>query len=285
MTATPDPFAVNRVRDRLMGVESDDLDAPVRIRAGVVTALSKATTPWTVTVRFADGTSTGAIAAMGWYDPVVNDPVMVLQQGPANVCMGGFAGAAKVVSTTVTVVTPPTPPTPPAPPAAAPTVRTVNLASNSTACWSPSWGGWRTDNDDPRQTGTSAQRGFWFYGSQIATAKGAGTITAATVYITRRNSSHGVGGAANVRLGLHSFGTLPGSGASALANVAVRGALSRGQDATIALDAGQIAALNAGAAGIGLEPGVGGTSSTDYLIALGKGSLAASGQLQLTITG
>lgn len=275
-----------RVRDSLLGLDQGAATMDLRFRTAVVTVVSKTSAPWTVVVRFNDGVTSPAMACVGWYDPTVNDVVQVVQSGTSLMCWGGFAGVAKVVTTTATVVTPPAPAVPAAPPAAAPTIRTAYISADSTAAWSAIFGpGWRTDNDDVYQTGTSAQRGFWFYGSKISAAKGSGTITGGTIYIARRDSSHGVGGQANVLLGTHGNGTRPGSGATAHNGVSQVGTLGRGQDGTFKLTDTQVAALNGGAAGLGLEPGVVGTSSADYLIALGIASSGASGQLALTISG
>lgn len=277
------PLVNNRIRDALRPRDDDALAEPTALRTGTVASVSKVSTPWTVTVTLPDGTVTAPMLMAGWYDPVVNDQVVVLQQGQALFCLGGYAGAAKVVATTAALVTPPAPATPPPPPAAQPTLTTTNIPAVTSACWSPSWGGWRTDNDDPRQGGTTAQRGFWFYGNAISTAKGSGTILSGKLYMARRQSDHGSSGQATVRLGVHSFATQPGSGAGSLSSVYTPAALYRGEDITINLSTEVVAALNAGALGFGLEPGALGTSSTDYLVALGKGANGASGQLQLVV--
>jgi len=273
-----------RFRDAVRGPDSWPM---MPIRAGaVITAVDMTTAPWRVKVRFSDGTVTDWILCAGWYKPVVNDVVMVGLVDRAPVCLGGYAGSVKVALTETVLATPSTPAPPPSAPPPPPTVRTANISAVSSSTWSPSWGGWRTDDDDVRQGGTSAQRGFWFYGTAIAAAKGSGTIVSGTVYVERRDSTHGVSGAANVRIGTHGNATRPGSGASAHANVqAYNGRLLRGQDDMFALSAAHIAALNAGAHGLGLEPGVVGTAVADYLIALGVGATGASGQLSLVIQG
>jgi hypothetical protein len=268
---------VSRIRDQLL---PDPTAGP--LGSGIVTAVSKASAPWLVTVRLADGTTQTMLAA-GWYNPVVNDVVLVYRQAGAYVCLGSFAGVANVVATTATLTTIGAPATPPAPPTLPTTVRTAFVSADSSKTWAA--GAWRTDNDQLYQTGDTAQRAFWFYGTKIATAKGAGTIISATIWIPRQASAHGAD-RANVRLGTHGFATLPGSGASALGNVqSYAAAVPRGGDVAIALTAGQLAALNGGAAGVGLEPGTVGGTNADYLIAVGKTTQPATGQLALTISG
>lgn len=265
-----------RLRDALL---PDVSDQPMG--SGVVTAVSKASAPWTVTVRFADGTTLAMLAA-GWYDPTVNDVVLVWRHGETAVCLGAYAGAAKVVATTATLTTIAAPATPPTPPTMPTTTRTVYVSAASSATWRPS--AWRAD-DDLYQGGDVAQRGFWFYGGAIAAAKGAGTITAASVWVPRRGTPHGAEWG-NVRLGTHGFGSVPGSGATALANVVeYDGALARGGDAAVSLAAGHLAALNAGAAGLGLEPGDPGAQAADHLVVYGVSAQPATGQLALTIAG
>ena len=277
----PNPFAANAVRDALLPVDSDALTDPTSFRFGWVTVVNKAATPWTVRVKFADGTETDPMLCAGWYNPRVNEYVAVLKQGPATFCLGGFAGAAQVVATTATLTTVGTPATPPGSPAAPPVLTTYNLPAVSTASWNGS--AWRTDTDDVIQGGATAHRGFWFYGTAVATAKGAGTIVSGRLYLERRDSEHGPDGPANVRLGVHSFTTQPGSGSAALSNVWTPQTLDRGEDASVSIPTAAIAALNAGADGFGLEPGAAGVGSVDHLIALGKTASGASGQLQLVV--
>ena len=62
-------------------------------------------------------------------------------------------------------------------------------------------------------------------------------------------------------------------------------AIVRGADVAYPLSSAQIAALNAGAAGLGLEPGALGADSDDFVIAVGVTTQPASGQLALTIAG
>lgn len=152
----------------------------------------------------------------------------------------------------------------------------------SSATWATQYGSdWRYDA--VIAGGPTSQRGFWFYGGGIAAAKGAGTIVAATVFVKR--ASGGVDGLANVNVGTHGFASQPGSGAASLANEAVVGGLRKGQGGTFALTAAQVAALNAGAVGVGLEPGSTSYTSADYLIAEPRTAGSWSGVLQLTVEG
>lgn len=279
MSDTP----TGRIRDALAPQDPDALVTAPSLRTAVVTVVSKAAAPWTVRVRFPDGTQTDPMLCAGWYDPTVNDRVFILQQATGLLCLGAAAGSAKVVATTASLTTIAAPATPPTAPAAAPTMTVANVAAVSSRSWDPTAAAWITEDDDLRQTGLNARRAFLFYGTAIATAKGAGTIVRATLYLSRRLSQHGVDGPANVRLGTHTNATQPGSGATAHSNVATVAQLNRGEDAAVVLTSAQLAALNAGAAGLGLEPGTTGAASADYLIGLGKSALAASGQLQLVV--
>jgi hypothetical protein len=118
------------------------------------------------------------------------------------------------------------------------------------------------------QTGKTAQRGFWFYGTDIATAKGTGTIRSGTVFVNRIDTPHGYSGGGNVRLGGHGLATQPGSIPGALSLVTNVGTLGRGKAKTFAIPQNLIDGMNAGTIkGLGLEPGTVGTSSKDYIIA------------------
>lgn len=266
------------LRDALAGMQllaqgPGEVQPPVRVVTGVVTAVQTATSPHTVRVQLAEGTVTEPLPFLGWWAPTVNDVVWMLQQGPALYVLGGLAPANLYVPPAPIV-----PDTPDTPPPAPPTVRTVGVSPIDRAYWSP-WG-WR--REALIQGGPNHYRGHWFYGSQIAAAKGAGTIVAASIYVERTTDAHGVNGAANVRLGTHAMGDAAGSGAGALGNVSVQAQLTRGQAAQVPLSAAQIAALNGGHVGVGLEPGATSYSSADYLKATASG---ASGQLSLTIQG
>lgn len=244
---------------------------PLDWLTGVVTAKQVATAPYRVQIRLADGTVTDWLSYLGWWEPTVNDVVHVLRKGPALLVIGPEA-PANVHVTGVPV----TPDTPPAPPPAAPALVTVPVAPVDRAYWG--FGTWR--REVLIQGGPTGLRTHWFYGTGIAAAKGAGTIVAGVVYVERENSSHGVNGAANVRLGVHGLADASAADGSALGAVSVQATLQRGQAANVPLSAAQIAALNAGSVGLGLEPGSTSYSSPDYLKAVNAG---ASGQLSLTV--
>lgn len=256
-------------------------DGAQQVGTGIITAVAKASAPWVVTVRLADGSTLDMLAA-GWYEPTVNDVVLVWRAGDTAVCLGGFAGSSKTIATTATLTSIAAPATPPAPPTQPPTVRVAYVSAISSRSWRD--GAWRAD-DEVHQGGDVAERGFWFYGGQIAGAKGSGTITAATIWVPRSAALHGAD-RGNVRLGTHTFTSLPGSGASALSNVnSFTAAVGRGGDVALQLTAAQLAALNAGAAGLGLEPGAVGARDADCLIVAGVSTQPATGQLALTISG
>lgn len=279
------------LRDALAGLAippavPGEAPSAVDMVTGVVTQVDFVSTPHTIRVRLADGTITAALPYLGWWVPRVNDVAWMIRQGPALYPLGAIAPAATVTSPhrhaaadvdgTVIPDAPP-PPVPAGPPPAPPTVRTIGITPVDMAYWSSF--GWKAD--DLVQGGPN-NRAFWFYGDQIAQAKGSGTIVAASIYVQRVSGSHGVNGGANLRLALHPHATRPGSGATPLGSLDVRMQLERGQAANVSLAPGQLAALNGGEKGLGLEPGASGYTSADYLRAAAGG---ASGQLSLTIQG
>lgn len=244
---------------------------PVDWLTGVVTAKQVTTPPYRVKIRLADGTVTDWLSFLGWWEPTVNDVVHIMRKGPALLVLGPEAPAN--VHVTAAAVTPVTPP---APPPAPPSLVEVPVAPIDRAYWG--LGAWRRDT--LIQGGPNGYRTHWFYGTGIATAKGAGTIVAASIYIERENTSHGVNGAANVRLGVHQLANASGADGTALSSVGVQRTLQRGEAANVPLSAPMIADLNAGGDGLGLEPGSTSYSSADYLKAVITG---ASGQLSLTV--
>lgn len=255
----------------------------LQMRTGIVRTVDTTGSLYTVELDLGGVTIPGVTFLAG-HDLEVGAVVKVLQQGPEVFILGPLAPARMVVAEhnhTTPPVNPPSPPAPSAPPTAPPTVRTVTVVATDSGTWQPSFAAWR---EDQVGQGGDGRRGFWFYGTAIATAKGSGTITAATVFI-KRTGSGGVSGAANVRLGTHSHTAQPGSGGTALINVSTVGTLQHNQGAAFALTAAQVAALNSGATGVGLEPGAGGYTSVDYLIAYPRSSGDWSGVLQLTIEG
>lgn len=256
---------------------------PLRLRTGIVRAVSTGSTPHTASLDIGGVTVTGVTFLAG-HDLEVGARVKVLQQGSELLILGPLAPARMVVAAhnhTTPPTNPTSPPAPPAAPTSPPAVRTVSVVATDSGTWQPAYSAWRED-----QVGQSGdgRRGFWFYGTGIATAKGTGTITAATVFLKRKLEG-GVNGGANVRLGTHGQTAQPGSGSGALSNVAVLGTIGKGEGKTFALTAAQIAALNTGAAGVGLEPGAAGYTSADYLLAEPRSAGDWSGVLQLTVEG
>lgn len=252
----------------------------IGLRTAIVTAVDKSGTAagsWTATVRFADGSTASGIGFYGWWNASVNAVVDVLTVGPTLRILGPMAPSA------VYAGTPPAWPAPPAPPAGPPTVRTVTVQPADAAMWDAQAQQWRTDV--LAQGGVVPNRAMWFYGAAVATAIGAGSLVSASLYVQRLMTANGPDGPANVRTGTHAFTARPGDGSGPLGNVAAAGTLARGQARMLVLPATVVAALGAGAAGVGLEPGVLGSSNADTLAVAALGDNPASGQLTLTISG
>lgn len=255
----------------------------MQMRTGTIVAIDKAVSPWTATLR-GGGVDIPGITMLGWYDPVVGDTVQYVEQGPMRFILG-ICAPGKVY---MPPSPPPPPAAPPAPPAAPLVVREVPVAAIASATGPSekiynSWSGGRLYQSG----GSLAQRGFWFYGTGIATAKGAGTILGGKIFIQRINTSHGNGGGGNVRLGSHTYETQPGGIPGAHGNITAVGQLGRGDAKTFDLPAGIVAGMNSGAIkGLGLEPGVLGYTSVDYIIAeqFGAGT-EWSGSLTLVVQG
>jgi hypothetical protein len=270
---------------RMAQAATGNNEAPpqLELRTGTIIAVDKGVSPWVCTVRLSE-TDVEGVTMLGWYDPVVGDIVQVLKNGPSTLIFGTLA-PGKVY---MPPAPPPPPPAPPAPPAPAPTVKEVPVASigSGTAPSQKAFDGtW--SNADLYQGGGIGQRGFWFYGDGIATAKGAGEIIGGSIFIRRSNLSAGVGGGANVRLGGHSFTSQPGGVPGAHSAVSLVGQLGRDQGSTFSLPQAIIDGMNSGAIkGLGLEPGQLGYISADYLIAYGSGpGREWSGALTLTVRG
>jgi hypothetical protein len=246
---------VNGAQSLRAALNGPDFDTrPLRLRKGQVTATA-ATTPATVTVRLSTGVTVPGVCYIASYTPAVGDVVFCVQAGPVLVCFGTLAGT-----------------TPPAV-AADPWPLTDTTATTVTAASSALWTGtaW--------SAGTAGQpAGVWLYGTTVATVKGAGTITAASVLLERAADVSGPDGPARVMLGTHAYTTLPG-GAPTVSSVAQVGTLDRGQRASLPLTAAQVAALNAGATGVGTDP-----AAVDAVTFTGRAGSPASGQLTLTVT-
>lgn len=274
------------IRDALRG--PDGLLEPLRLHAAVVTEVSTTTPPYQVTLRMADGAVIADAVYLAWWSPRVNDTVYLLRQGGSIVVLGPVAPADVVVvhhrhaagdvDGTV-LVTPTAPEEAPAGPSSPPNVVSKMVQPTDMATWDTDGDYWKAYMT---QGGPTSKRAFWFYGNGIAAAKGAGTIVGGSIYVERLSSVHGVSGAANVRLGVHSFENRPSNGDGSLANVSVAATLDRGKGVAVRLTEAHIAALNAGADGFGLEPGATGYASADYLRAL-FGLTSGSGALSLNV--
>lgn len=249
-----------------------DDTAPVDWLTGVVVDHQETEAPYTVMVRLADGTVIGPVTYLAWWAPALDDVVHMVRQG-TRVMVWGPEAPANTVPPPVFAVVPP--PAPPAPPAQA-TVRTVTVQPVDMAYWSQ-WG-WKSDE---LIQGGPANRALWLYGTGIADAVAGGVIIAGSVYVQRVAAYHGVNGPANVRLGTHGYTTRPAGAPAALTAVNPSAAqLLRGKDANVPLSQGELDALNAGARGLGLEPGNPSYAHPDYLRATAGG---ASGALSLTV--
>ncbi|HXH36907.1 MAG TPA: hypothetical protein VNJ54_21200 [Plantibacter sp.] len=274
-------MSTQRAADMMQGRDGEV--PPLVRRTGIVRTVTTSTVPHTCAVDLGGVTVAGLIFP-GWWDAQVGATVTVLQQGSSLEVINVAAPARTRVGEhnhTTPPTNPPPPPAPPAPPAAPIGVRTVSVVADASSTWIPSFANWRTEQV---WQGGDGRRGFWFYGSKIASAKGTGTIVGASIFV-KRSGSGGVNGGANVRLGTHTFGAQPASGGTAHGNVAAIGQLGKGQGLTLALTAAQVAALNAGAVGVGLEPGAAGYVTPDYLIAEPRSLGDWSGALSLTIEG
>lgn len=259
------------------GMERDEY---LRLRTAVVTAVNTGTNPWTVTLNL-DGIIISSCTFLGWANPQVGEVVQVLQQGPSLLVLGAvgparvFTGAAPAPAALTPELQNPT-----VPPQSKMDEVSIEAVSSSTGPSELAAGGWRTG--DLHQGGNiHAQRGYWFYGSRIATAKGTGTIVGGFIFIRRENRG-GTYAESTIRLGAHNFSTRPTTPPTdSLAAVTEVGALERGRGATYAIPEEIIARFNAGTArGLGLEPG----GFENYLIASGFGSGTEwSGALTLTI--
>lgn len=273
-------------------VGDDESMPPMRMRTCTVMAINKATTPWTATIRLGN-IDVPAVTMLGWYDPRVGDIVKVAQQGSELLIWGPLAPSKVVVSPHrhaaadidgSIIAAPPTPTTPtPTPPPPA-SVRTVGITAIDSSGWQFSYNTWRDDRFIQGGVGSGRYRPHWFYGNQIAAAKGSGTIIGGSIFI-KRDPNGGVNAGANVLLGYHGFQTRPGSGAAGLGGVANIGQLGKGQGATLAIPQHMLDALNAGQAGFGLEAGVASYTHPDYMPSYGRQAGEWSGQLSLTIQG
>lgn len=266
------------LRDALAAPDQPEL---VTVTSGVVTRVVASGSPYTVQLQMPDGSTASGLPYPGWWAPRVGDVAIVLRQGGALTVLHAVAPCDtvtaphrhKAADIDGSIIPPaPAPPPVPTPPAPAPTIVTRTVQPTAMG----SWGGPSPADQMVQGAGNSA---YWFYGTGIATARGSGTITGGTIYVERLATAHGVNGDANVRLGAHGLTGPPGSGGD-ITSVDIAARLARGQGRTVPLTPAHVAALNAGARGLGLARGAAGYASADYL-RVTAGS--PSGALSLTI--
>lgn len=236
--------------------------APLQLRSATITAVKKTVTPWTVTINLS-GVLVPGVTILGWADPYVGDRVQVLQQGQVLFVLGPPA-PGRIYNPSTPVPAPPTRPASelnPSPLGPESSSVSVEPTSSSTVTGTSAW-----RNDALHQGGNAvAQRGYWFYGNALQTARGSGTALEASVFIKRIDYAGPE--VANVRLGTHTQPVRPPV-SSALNNVAVVGTLRRGEGKFFALTPAMLAGINSGTVkGFGLEPGQLGLDSPDYLVA------------------
>lgn len=162
---------------------------------------------------------------------------------------------------------------------------TAYLTCSSSRSYNTGLGLWPSDTGTyVYQAGERNYRGLWFYGTSIAaTLAGYNAVTGLEIYVQRVNTAHGVNGAANVRIGTHSYTSQP-SGAPTIVNLVIPGTLNRGEgkwfnmaswwsQAYYALGTGQWR-------GFGLQYQTTSYSSPYYMYAYGVGT--NSGKIKLT---
>lgn len=261
------------------GAEPQD---PLQLRTATIVEVSKAATPWTVTINLGNTLISG-VTILGWTDPRVGEVVQCLKQGPLVFVLGAPA-PGRTISPTATIPTPPAVPqsvSNPVPPAQL-TTREVSIPAISSSTWAPGAGAWR--DDVLFQGGQELNRAFFFYSTRIADAVGTATILAGTILL-RRKESDGVE-QAQVRIGTHNLALRPAAAPPA-ATSAFAGTLQRGQGKSIPLSDAQIAALNGKTAtGFVLSAVSAGLKSPEYvnLEPVGLGT-EWSGTLSLTVRG
>lgn len=256
------------LRDALTG---GDTPGPVTVMSGVVTGTSKASSPYTVVLRLADGTETEPTPYPAWWEPRTGDVVTALHQGGTLTILGPVAPAELAAEAA------PPPPEPPPAPEPPPSRRTVNVQPTDMG----SFGAYNQHQREMVQgwVGGRPASAFWFYGNRIAEARAGGRIVSGSIYVQRLGTAHGVGGEANVRLGVHKRTGRPGAPGD-IQHVGVTARLRRGQAKNVPLTAVHVAALNEGYRGLGLAVGGAGYTHPDYLLATVGG---ASGALSLTV--
>jgi hypothetical protein len=243
------------------------------VSGALVTAVATTSTPHTVTIRLPDGTVVDTVPFLGWWAPTVDARVEVIRRGTSLLVLGPVAPAP------LATVTAPAPLTPPPAPDAPSTRRTATVQPIDMGTWDPDGSYW---TNVMTQGGPTGKRALWFYGDGITVAKGTGSIVAASVCVKRLSTEHGVTGDADVMLGVHHYALRPATVGGPLVSAARRAGLRRGKDANVTLNTAQLAELNAGALGLGLDAGTTAYDDVDYLRVTAD---APSGALALIIEG
>lgn len=143
--------------------------------------------------------------------------------------------------------------------------------------------GWRSGYD-VYQGGGYNDQGFWFYGTQIKSKlANAHSITSIQVYVQRKNTSHGVSGDANIRIGRHGFTTQPSGspGSNPITGEYVALTLKRGEAQWETLPSAWYSYFKSGTyRGVGLQYDYTSYTSSNYAICNGYGT--SSGRIKLT---
>lgn len=159
--------------------------------------------------------------------------------------------------------------------------KTAYITTTDSASYAD-WG-WRSGYD-VYQAGGYNDMGFWFYGTKIKSALvNANSITSIQVYVQRKNTSHGVYGDANVRLGHHALTTQPSSspGSNPITGEYVAGGLTIGEGKWFTVPSTWHSYFKSGSyRGFGLQYTYSSYTSDNYMIAYGYGT--SSGKVKLT---
>lgn len=146
--------------------------------------------------------------------------------------------------------------------------------------------GWRTDNNYVYQGGPDNFQGFWFYGTNIATAlANAHSVTKMEIEIQRSSTAAGVGGDANIMLGHHNLTSQPSGspGSDRILGEYNAVDLTRGESKWVTIYSPWYQYFQSGYyRGLGLQYGTTSVESSYYAICYGDGT--NSGRLKLTWT-
>lgn len=229
--------------------------------------------------------SVGGLSATMPYaypSPAVGDTVAIVwRSGGQSYAAGRFSTASPPASTAPTATPPAStaPAVPVAPKLYTSTFSAIATSSSSGGSWT-TWGDYDTTAVQGTYSGSNYKSGYYFYGQVFGGAAGR-TCTAATLRL--RRGSSGLGSSASIKphLRLHT-GAIKGAAPPALtADAGIDGpGFTFGQELVFDLGAtwGQ-KLLNGSAAGIALVY----SGTADYAQWLGVASMAAAGQLTLTI--